>query len=118
MTVNDLREILRAELHCCEGVLGNEIKTACGSDMMSEVLASVKDQSVLLSGLANAQVIRTAEMMDIQCVVFLRGKRPTFEMIGLAEKANICVLTTSLQMFNACGILYAAGLRGGEEDGQ
>ena len=60
-----------------EGNLDEEVKMACGSDMMSDVLAFVKDQSVLLTGLMNPQVVRTAEMMDMHCIVFVRGKRPT-----------------------------------------
>ena len=73
MNVRDIISILDAEV-IAEGDLDIEVKTACGSDMMSDVLAFVKDQSVLLTGLMNPQVIRTAEMMDMHCVIFVRGK--------------------------------------------
>ena len=73
MVVKDLIDILKAKV-ILEGDLDAEIKTACGSDMMSDVLAYVKDQSVLLTGLLNPQVVRTSEKMDILFIIFLRGK--------------------------------------------
>lgn len=113
MTVNDVKEILNARVICGEQYLDKEVHTACGSDMMSDVLAFVKDQSVLLTGLCNPQVIRTAEMMDIVCIVFVRGKQPDASMIDLADEREIALLTTDQRMFTACGILYEKGLRGG-----
>ena len=83
--------------------------------MMSDVLAYVKDQAVLLTGLVNPQVIRTAEMMDMRCVVFVRSKNPSEEMVELARDSGIVVMRTGLRMFEACGILYSAGL-GGNRD--
>jgi len=113
MKIQRIMEILEAEILCCGDRLGSEVLTACGSDMMSDVLAFVKDQSVMLSGLVNPQVIRTAEMMDMLCVVFVRGKKPTGDILKLAEESGICVLSTRHTMFTACGMLYEAGLRGG-----
>lgn len=114
MTVNDIKTILDARLICGEEYLDKEVHTACGSDMMSDVLAFVKDQSVLLTGLCNTQAIRTAEMMDIVCIVFVRGKIPDATMASLAEERGIVLLTTKQRMFASCGILYEKGLRGGE----
>lgn len=113
MTVNDVKTILGARIVCGEENLLKEVHTACGSDMMSDVLAFVKDQSVLLTGLCNLQVIRTAEMMDIVCIVFVRGKKPDEAMIELAKESGIVLLTTGHRMFSACGMLYENGLRGG-----
>ncbi|HIQ98911.1 MAG TPA: hypothetical protein IAB23_04425 [Candidatus Scybalocola faecavium] len=113
MTVQDIKELLDARLLCGERFLAREVHTACGSDMMSDVLAFVKDQSVLITGLCNPQVIRTAEMMDIVCLVFVRGKVPDENMIQLADQRDIAMLSTQLPMFSACGVLYTAGLRGG-----
>lgn len=113
MTINDIREILSAEVLCEGEGLEREVHTACGSDMMSDVLAFVKDQSVLLTGLINPQVIRTAEMMDIICVVFVRGKSPDAPVLELAQERGISVMTTPCRMFAACGVLYEKGLRGG-----
>ena len=77
------------------------------------VLAFVKEQAVLLTGLVNPQVIRTAEMMDMHCIIFVRGKRPDLKMIEMAEERDMVILCTELEMFTACGRLYQGGLRGG-----
>ena len=113
MTIADVQTILKAELVCGDD-LTPEVHNACGSDMMSDVLAFVKDQSVLLSGLINTQVVRTAEMMDMHCIVFVRGKEPTAEMIDLANEFGIVLMKTPLRMFTACGLLYQSGLTGGD----
>ncbi len=112
MTIADVKRILNAEVLCGDECLDKEVHNACGSDMMSDVLAFVKDQSVLMTGLVNLQVIRTAEMMDMLCVVFVRGKEPTPEMIELAKEFGIVLLKTPLRMFTACGLLYQNGLCG------
>ncbi|MBQ8177269.1 MAG: hypothetical protein IJ035_09590 [Oscillospiraceae bacterium] len=116
MTVNDIKNMLEAKILCGEEHIDREVHTACGSDMMSDVLAFVKDQSVLLTGLCNPQAIRTAEMMDIVCIVFVRGKMPDESMIELAEERGIVIMTTAMRMFPACGILYTNGLRGGVDN--
>ena len=113
MFVKDVQKILKAELVCGEDLLDTEVRTACGSDMMSDVLAFVKDQSVLLTGLVNSQVVRTAEMMDMVCIVFVRGKQPDQTIVDLAQERGIAVLTTPYRMFTACGLLYENGLKGG-----
>ena len=113
MTIEKIKEILGAEVMCKPELLQSEVHTACGSDMMSDVLAFVKEQAALLTGLVNPQVIRTAEMMDMHCIVFVRGKRPDLKMIEMAEERDMVVLCTQLEMFTACGKLYAAGLKGG-----
>ena len=114
MNVGDIQKILKADLICGnEDQLEYEVQTACGSDMMSDVLAFVKNQSVLLTGLNNPQVVRTAEMMDMRCIIFVRGKCPTPEMIALAEEGRIVLLSTKLRMYEACGRLYVSHLAGG-----
>lgn len=113
MTIKDVKEILDAQVLCGEEGLDCEVHTACGSDMMSDVLAFVKDQSVLLTGLVNPQVVRTAEMMDMVCVVFVRGKNPSEEIIQLAADHDIVMMKTPHRMFTACGLLYSHGLHGG-----
>jgi predicted transcriptional regulator len=112
MTINDIKDLLDAQVLCGEEHLEKEVHSACGSDMMSDVLAYVKDQAVLLTGLVNAQVIRTAEMMDMICIVFVRSKQPTPEMIELAKESGVAVLATPKRMYEACGILYSSGLGG------
>ena len=113
MTVLQLKEILSAELLCGGDHLDREVQTACGSDMMSDVLAFVKEQAVLLTGLVNPQVVRTAEMMDMKVIGFVRGKVPGDAILDLARELDIVVLKTELEMFTSCGKLYQAGLRGG-----
>lgn len=115
MTVRQIAEILDAEILCCEELADSvSIHSACGSDMMSDVLAYVKDQGMLLTGLVNPQVVRTAEMMDMCCVAFVRGKRPDAAIIELAQSKNIIILTTQERMYPACGKLYKAGLDAGK----
>lgn len=87
-----------------------DIKSACGCDLMSDVLAFVKDQGLLLTGLVNNQVIRTAEMMDIKAICFVRGKTPDKGIIELAARHNMPVLQTGYPLFIACGKLYDSGL--------
>ncbi len=115
MTINTIRDLLGAEVLCGSESLDREIHSACGSDMMSDVLAYVKDQAVLMTGLVNAQVIRTAEMMDMHCIVFVRSKKPSQDMLDLAAESGMVILTTPRRMYEACGILYSNGLKGNGE---
>lgn len=113
MNINDIRQAIEAEI--VEGTenAGVEILSACGADLMSDVMAFVKDQVLLLTGLINVQVVRTAMLMDIQAICFVRGKTPSAEMIALAKENGIVLLRTKLPMFLACGKLYEAGVRQG-----
>ena len=113
MTIREVKEILNARLHTPGADLDVQVHAACGSDMMSDVLAYVKDQAVLVTGLNNPQVVRTADMMDMICIVFVRGKKPDGAILQLAVDRGIAVLATKLPMFAACGLLYEKGLRGG-----
>ena len=110
MKICTMQELLDAKVLCCEENTGKHVYSACGSDLMSDVLAYVKDQAVLLTGLINSQVIRTAMMMDMVCIVFVRSKNPTEEMLQLARDNGIVVLSTDKRLYEACGLLYANGL--------
>ena len=112
MKISTIRDLLGADVIAGEEMLGEHVYSACGSDMMSDVLAYVKDQAVLLTGLVNTQVVRTAEMMDMRCIVFVRSKQPTPEIVALAEESGIVLLATPKRMYEACGILYSNGLVG------
>lgn len=114
MILSHVKEVLKAKFLTDESEqsLNIDIHNACGSDLMSDVLAFVKDQSLLLTGLINPQVVRTAEMMDIVAICFVRGKIPPDDIIQLAKKTGIAILTTELPMFPACGQLYKEGLEG------
>ena len=87
-----------------------EVEGGCGADLMSDVLASVQPQAVLLTGLCNPQVVRTAQMADVAAIVFVRGKMPTQDVIDLASEEQIPLITTPYGMFELCGRLYKAGL--------
>lgn len=117
MTVNDILNTLEGKCIAGKDGLEKEVKTACGSDMMSDVLAFAKTQCVLLTGLCNPQVIRTAEMMDIVAIIFVRGKMPDQTMIQMADELSLPLLVTPHRMFSSCGVLYEKGLRGGNMDG-
>jgi len=110
MKVSEIARLIDAKVYCGGGDDCPEIKCAFACDMMSDVLAFVKHQAVLITGLVNPQVIRTAEMMDIPCIVIVRGKEPTPLMLELAEDCGITVMNTKHRMFSVCGILYSQGL--------
>lgn len=112
MKIENLQQLLDADILCCEENIGRHVYSACGCDLMSDVLAYVKDQAVLLTGLVNPQVIRTAVMMDMVCIVFVRSKQPTEEMLNLAKESGIVILNTDKRLYDACGILYSNGLTG------
>ena len=112
MKISDIQNLLKAEVLCCKEHLDGEVFSACGCDLMSDVLAYVKDQAVLLTGLVNPQVIRTAVMMDMVCVVFVRSKIPSEEMLSLAKDSGIVVMATDKRLYEACGLLYTNGLDG------
>ena len=113
MKISKIVELLNAEVLCGEENIEHEVHSACGCDMMSDVLAFVKEQALLITGLCNPQVVRTAEMMDMRCIVFVRGKVPPKEVIDLAKDAGIVVLSSKERMYVACGVLYSNGLSGG-----
>jgi predicted transcriptional regulator len=113
MRLQDIVAILEAEvLVADEDTMEMEISTACGSDLMSDVLAFTKEKTLLLTGLTQPQVIRTAEMMDLNAIIFVRGKRPEPATIQLAREVNIPLLFTPLPLFEACGRLFSHGIRG------
>ena len=110
MKASEIKNILEADILNGEENLDMDVFAACGSDLMSDVMAYVKDNVVLLTGLVNPQVVRTAEMMDIKLIVFIRGKRPEETIIQMAKEKGITIMTTKDPMFIACGKLYSAGL--------
>jgi len=112
MTISEAVKIVEGQFYCGGEHGDTEIISACGADLMSDVMAFVKDRVVLLTGLVNPQVIRTAELLDIRCIIFVRGKTPGRDMIELANQSDIILGGTKLSMFIACGKLYEAGLKG------
>jgi predicted transcriptional regulator len=113
MTVRQIADILEAKVAVGQEQLDLEVSAACGADLMSDVMAFVKEKVVLLTGLVNPQAIRTADLMDIRVVVFVRGKSPTEDIVAMARENGMVLLSSKYSMFLACGRLYEAGLRGG-----
>jgi predicted transcriptional regulator len=115
MKLEDIERILDAQVITGTDLLEIDIKMACGSDLMSDVLSFVKPGSLLLTGLTNPQVVRTAEIAELRAICFVRGKTPPAETIEIAESKDIPLLMTSLPMFESCGRLYREGLSGCSE---
>ncbi len=112
MMLEQVRDVLEAELLVGQESLNIEVKMACGADLMSDVLAFSKSESLLLTGLTNPQVIHTAEIAEIKAVCFVRGKRPPAETVELAQDKGIPLLCTSLPMYESCGRLYSHNVPG------
>ena len=111
MKLADLAEILDAEPLCSYDSLNKDVSFVYAGDLMSDILMYSSHDAVLLTGLVNVQVIRTAEMLDVSGIVFIRGKKPTEEMIQLAEQKQLPLFTTSKTLYLSCGLLYEAGLK-------
>ena len=111
MTIADVQRILKADLVSPNVCVDTEVHNACGSDMMSDVLACVTEDTLLLTGLVNGQCVRTCEMLDVPCVVFVRSKEPLADALALAREIDLPMLKTPYTMFEACARLYTAGLR-------
>lgn len=112
MQLKKIAEIINADVLTFEEGLNRVVKTAFGSDLMSDVLAYVEEDTLLITGLVNQQVIRTAEMLDLKSILFVRGKIPADDVIELAREKEILLLTTRESLFTVSGILYQEGLRG------
>ncbi len=110
MTLKDVLRILEGKLISKDVDLERRVEFACGADLMSDVLAFTHAGTLLLTGLTNPQVVRTAEMAEIQALVFVRGKYPPPETIALAEDKGIPLLASRYTMYESCGRLYEAGL--------
>ena len=111
MTIREIASVLEATWLCGEAESQREIHTAFASDMMSDVLACVTEDTLLLTGLVNSQSVRTCEMLDVPCVVFVRDKEPLADAVALAQEIGLPALRTPLTMFEACARLYQAGLK-------
>lgn len=113
MKLKDCIELLDAKLIVPVDNMEIEIRVACGADLMSDVMAfACSSNEMMITGLVNPQTIRTAEMMDVKTIVFVRGKMPDQTMCDLARQKSICLISTLLPMFTTCGRLYSAGVKG------
>ena len=110
MIVSELIDLIQGKLINLDANLNREVRGGCGADLMSDVLASIQPEAVLLTGLCNPQVIRTAQMADVAAVILVRGKIPPQETIDLAKSEKIALISSPFGMFELCGRLYQAGL--------
>lgn len=115
MTLAEIAKLLHAVSYTKLKLDDIETESACGSDLLSDVLAFTKEKTLLLTGLVHPQVLRTVEMVDLVGVVFVRGKEPSKEMVEFAQEKGIPLLSTAHPMYEACGILYQAGLAGNSQ---
>lgn len=112
MTLAEVKAIVQADVLTSYIDLSQQVCAVCASDMMSDVLAFAESKTLVLTGLATNQTLRTAEIADAAAIVFVRGKRPDAEVITIAEQKKIPLLVTEFCMHDACGLLYLKGLRG------
>lgn len=112
MTIMEIKESLKAEIITGESKLDMHIKVGCAADLMSDILAYASPGALLLTGLTNPQVIRTAEMKDITAICFVRAKIPDKTIVNMADDLDMVLLRTNLPMFESCGRLYSKGMIG------
>lgn len=111
MLFEEIAKKVNAKGLCVEEKISTlEISKAYASDLMSDVLAFCQPGGLLITGLTNIQIVRTAQMLDIPGILFVRGKAPQEETIKLAREAGIPMILSKYTMFEACGILYSLGL--------
>jgi predicted transcriptional regulator len=118
MKLKEIVELIDGTIFNKNPNLAIEIKGGCGADLMSDVLASVQPEAILLTGLCNPQVVRTAQMADVRAIIFVRGKQPSNDTIELAEQEELPLITSPYGMFELCGRLFQAGLPSLETDMQ
>jgi len=110
MKIKEIAELLQGKVICGEEFTGVDVEKAFACDLMSDVLTLKAENVILLTGLCNIQTIRTCEMADINCILFVRDKVPTDEMIELAEENNMVLIQTRFSLFKASGMLYEKGV--------
>ena len=110
MKLQELLKLIDGDTLTDDADLNREVKGGCGADLMSDVLASIQPHAILLTGLCNPQVVRTAQIADVAAIVLVRGKRPPRETVELAKEEGIPLISSPYGMFELCGRLYQAGL--------
>ena len=111
MKLRTIAELLEAEIFCPEEHLEKEVPCAFGSDLISDILMCTKEPTVLLTGLTNPQIVRLSDMIDLLGIIFVRGKKPTQELIEMARERHLPMISTAFTLYKSSGILYNNGLR-------
>ncbi len=115
LSIRQICELLSGQIICNDELADNKVASACGCDLMSDVLAFTRPGSILLTGLTNSQVVRTAEMLDLKAIVFVRDKRPDERTIQMAQGLHMVLIITPFPLYESCGRLYKIGLAGCQE---
>jgi hypothetical protein len=113
MKLETIRDLLRCEVLAGTDALDTDVDTAVASDAMSVVLACPHPGAVMITGLANIQSVRTAQVSYLAAVIYVRGSRPNGDAIKLAADRKMVLLASPLGMFEACGVLFDHGIKGG-----
>jgi predicted transcriptional regulator len=111
MKLKEILEALEAELLTKDADLDTEVSCAFGSDLISDILHCTKEKTLLLTGLTNTQVIRLSDMIDLYGIVFVRGKKPSPEIVKMAEERQLPLISTQYTLYKTSGILFNKGLR-------
>jgi hypothetical protein len=111
MKLKEIAAVLNATISCGLERLEDEVEMGYSSDLMSDVLTLDTDNLVLITGLVNLQSIRTAEMADINTIIFVRNKKASQQMIDLASENGMCILESPYSLFKSSGLLFQAGLK-------
>lgn len=114
MTYKEVCNLVEGSVLCGEEFLNEEVEYGYSCDLMSDVLAFVQNQVLLITGLIHPQVIRTAEMLDIKAILLVRGKKPSEKLIEMAKEGEILLILSKHSLFSASGRLFKAGLKGEE----
>ncbi len=112
MLLSDVARLLEAEVITGEDKLDTSVEAACGCDLISDILAYTKPRMLILTGLVTPQIVRAAEMIDLSAIVFVRGKRPTVDIVAMAKEAGLPILCTAYPLYESAGLLFQAGLPG------
>ena len=110
MELREVLEVIEGKVISTDVDLSQEVRLGGGADLMSDLLAFGQEGMLLMTGLTNPQVVRTADMAGVAAIVFVRGKIPPPETINLASQKGIPLLASKFTMFETCGRLYKAGL--------
>lgn len=111
MTIQEVSEIVEGRILCCRNTSDCEVEHAFASDLMSDVLTVEKEKMLLITGLANLQTVRTAEMSDISFIIFARNKKINNDIISLAKESGIVLIESPYSVFRISGELYKAGIK-------
>lgn len=108
--IRELANVLEAKVICGDDRLDEEVRIGCTSDLMSDILTLDLENLVLITGLTNLQTIRTAEFADVSCIVLVRNKKASQEMIELANESDLVVMECKYSAFKSTHLVCQAGL--------